>query len=147
MREFFADCAIQGVVDMRQKGKWILLIAALGLILLLNLQGKDATMALSNKVSAFLQAVFPDDSAWIAANIRKLGHIMEYFLLGFACYCCFGWKCLVCCTVFSVLDQCFKELIPVRHFDSTDLPYDMLGYVLGACAGWVGKKIKEKRRK
>ena len=132
---------------MRQKGKWILLIAALGLILLLNLQGKDATMALSNKVSDILQAVFPDDSAWIAANIRKLGHTMEYFLLGFACYCCFGWKGLVCCAYFSVLDQCFKELIPVRHFDSTDLPYDMLGYVLGTCAGWVGKKIKEKRRK
>ena len=129
------------------KAKWYLLMAALGLILLLNLQGKDATMALSNKVSAFLQAVFPDDSAWIAANIRKLGHTMEYFLFGFACYCCFGRKGLICCAFFSVLDQCFKELIPVRHFDSTDLPYDMLGYVLGTCAGWVGKKIKEKRRK
>ena len=129
------------------KAKWYLLMAALGLILLLNLQGKDATMALSNKVSAFLQTVFPDDSAWIAANIRKLGHTMEYFLLGLACYGCFGWKGLICCAYFSVLDQCFKELIPVRHFDSTDLPYDMLGYVLGTCAGWVGKKIKEKRRK
>ena len=132
---------------MRQKGKWILLIAALGLILLLNLQGKDATMALSNKVSDILQAVFPDDSAWIAANIRKLGHTMEYFLLGFACYCCFGWKGLRYCAYFSVLDQCLKELLPVRYFDATDLPYDMLGYVLGTCAGWVGKKIKEKRRK
>lgn len=129
------------------KAKWYLLMAALGLILLLNLQGKDATMALSNKVSAFLQAVFPDDSAWIAANIRKLGHTMEFFLLGITCYCCFGRKGLICCAFFSVLDQCFKELIPVRHFDSTDLPYDMLGYVLGTCAGWVGKKIKEKRRK
>ena len=132
---------------MRQKGKWILLMAAVGLILMLNLQGKDATMALSNKVGDILQAVFPDDSAWISANIRKLGHTMEYFLLGFACYCCFGWKGLRYCAYFSVLDQCFKELIPVRYFDSTDLPYDMLGYVLGTCAGWVGKKIKEKRRK
>ena len=129
------------------KARWYLLMAALGLILLLNLQGKDATMALSNKVSAFLQAVFPDDSAWIAANIRKLGHTMEYFLLGFACYCCFGWKGLRYCAYFSVLDQCLKELLPVRYFDATDLPYDMLGYVLGTCAGWVGKKIKEKRRK
>ena len=122
-------------------------MAAVGLILMLNLQGKDETMALSNKVSAFLQAVFPDDSAWIAANIRKLGHTMEYFLLGFACYCCFGWKGLRYCAYFSVLDQCLKELLPVRYFDATDLPYDMLGYVLGTCAGWIGKKIKEKRRK
>ena len=129
------------------KAKWYLLMAALGLILLLNLQGKDETMALSNKVSAFLQAVFPDDSAWIAVNIRKLGHTMEYFLLGFACYCCFGWKGLRYCAYFSVLDQCLKELLPVRYFDATDLPYDMLGYVLGTCAGWIGKKIKEKRRK
>lgn len=122
-------------------------MAAVGLILMLNLQGKDETMALSNKVSAFLQTVFPADSAWIAANIRKLGHTMEYFLLGFACYCCFGWKGLRYCAYFSVLDQCLKELLPVRYFDSTDLPYDMLGYVLGCSVGWVGKKIREKRRK
>ena len=132
---------------MRQKVKWCLLIAALGLILLLNLQGKDATMALSDKVGNILEAVFKVDSLWIGTHIRKLGHTMEYFLLGFACYCCFGWKGLLFCAVFSVLDQCFKELIPVRYFDATDLPYDMLGYVLGTCAGWVGKKIKEKRRK
>ena len=122
-------------------------MAAVGLILMLNLQGKDETMALSNKVSAFLQTVFPDDSAWIAANIRKLGHTMEYFLRGFACYCCFGWKGLRYCAYFSVLDQCPKELLPVRYFDATDLPYDMIGYLLGFCAVWAGKKIKEKRRK
>lgn len=129
------------------KAKWCLLIAALGLILLLNLQGKDATMALSDKVGNILEAVFNVDSLWIETHIRKLGHTMEYFLLGFACYCCFGWKGLIYCAVFSVLDQCFKVLIPVRHFDCTDLPYDLLGYVLGCCVGWVGKKIKEKRRK
>lgn len=129
------------------KAKWCLLIAALGLILLLNLQGKDATMALSNKFSDILQTVFKVDSVWIETHIRKLGHTIEYFLLGFACYCCFGRKGLIYCAVFSVLDQCFKELIPVRYFDSTDLPYDMLGYVLGCCVGWVGKKIREKRRK
>lgn len=129
------------------KAKWCLLVAALGLILLLNLQGKDATIALSNKVSDILQAVFRADSVWIGTHIRKLGHTMEYSLLGFACYCCFGWKGLMFCAVISVLDQCFKALIPVRYFDATDLPYDMLGYVLGCCAGWAVKKISEKRRK
>lgn len=132
---------------MRQKVKWFLLIAALGLILLLNLQGKDATMALSNKVCDIFRTVFKIDSTWINTHIRKVGHIMEYFLLGFACYCCFGWKGLIYCAALSVLDQCFKELIPVRYFDATDLPYDVLGYVPGCCVGWVGKKIKEKRRK
>ena len=119
----------------------------MGLILLLNLQGKDATIALSNKVSDILQAVFRADSVWIGTHIRKLGHTMEYSLLGFACYCCFGWKGLMFCAVISVLDQCFKALIPVRYFDATDRPYDMLGYVLGCCAGWAVKKISEKRRK
>lgn len=127
------------------RAKWYLLLAVLGLILLLNLQGKDTTMALSNKVSDILQAVFKDDSVWIETHIRKLGHSIEYFLLGVTCYCCFGWKGLVYCAVFSVLDQCFKELIPDRYFDVTDLPYDMLGYMLGCCVGWSGKKIKKKK--
>lgn len=128
------------------KAKWCLLIAALGLILLLNLQGKDATMALSDRASHFLQAVLKTDSVWIDSHIRKLGHTIEYFLLGIACYWCFGWKGLIYCAVFSVSDQCFKELIPIRYFDSTDLPYDILGYVLGCCVGWAGKKIREERR-
>ena len=55
---------------MRQKVKWCLLIAALGLILLLNLQGKDATMALSDKVGNILEAVFKVDSLWIGTHIR-----------------------------------------------------------------------------
>lgn len=132
---------------MRRKVKWCLLIAALGLILLLNLQGKDATMALSDKVSNILEAVFKVDPVWIETHIRKLGHTIEYFLLGFACYWCCGWKGLPLAAGVSVLDQCFKALIPVRHFDAGDLPYDMIGYLLGFCAVWAGKKIKEKRRK
>lgn len=128
------------------KAKWCLLIAALGLILLLNLQGKEATMALSDRASHFLQAVLKTDSVWIASHIRKLGHTIEYFLLGFAYYWCFGWKGLIYCAIISVLDQCLKELIPVRYFDSTDLPYDMLGYVLGTCAGWLCKKINRRPR-
>lgn len=129
------------------KAKWCLLLAALGLILLLNLQGKDATMALSDRVGNILKAVCWDDSVWIEAHIRKLGHTIEYFLLGIACYSCFGWKGLIYCGIFSILDQCFKELIPIRYFDSTDLPYDMLGYALGCCVGWAGKKIREKGRR
>lgn len=126
--------------------KWFLL-AALGLILLLNLQGREATMALSNGVSRVLQAVFPSHSAWIAANTRRLGHTAEYFLLGIACYVCFGWKGLLYCAAVSVLDQSFKALLPVRHFDAADLPYDLIGYVLGCCVGWAGKKrIDGKKR-
>lgn len=131
---------------MRKKVKWCVLISALGLILLLNLQGKEATMALSGKVNDILQTVFKVDSVWIETHIRKLGHTAEYFLLGLACYYCFGWKGLAFCAGFSVFDQCFKELIPVRYFDFTDLPYDMVGYVLGNCVAWAGKRIREKRR-
>lgn len=124
-----------------KNAKWVLLAMVLGLILYLNLQGRDATMALSNRAAKLLGAVFPAGAAWIQANIRRLGHTMEYFLLGLVCFRCFGWKGLWICAGVSILDQCFKELIPVRHFDAGDLPYDMIGYVLGACAGWLGRKL------
>lgn len=131
---------------MTQKTKRLLLAAALGLLLLLNLQGRDATTALSNRVGSLLKTVFRDHSVWIDAHIRKIGHTLEFFPLGLVCYCCFGWKGLVSCAVFSVLDQCFKVLLPSRHFDVTDLPYDMLGYILGSCTGWIAEKIKRIRK-
>lgn len=42
----------------------------------------------------------------------------------------------------SFTDQCFKGLIPVRHFDRTDMKSDMAGYVAGCFVGWVSRKIK-----
>ena len=129
-----------------RKAKWLLLIAVLAMILLLNLQGPEASVALSSKVGSILKTVFKDNSVWIESHIRKLGHSMEYCLLGIVSYWCFGWKGLLFSAALSVFDQCFKELIPVRYFDITDLPYDMGGYLLGSCTAWAVKKIRERRR-
>lgn len=122
------------------KAKWYLLIAALALIFLLNLQRGESSMTLSGKIGDILKDLFPNSSVWIDTHIRKLGHTIEYFLLGIACYWCFGWKGLLFGAGISVLDQCFKELIPVRYFDPADLPYDALGYILGSFMVWAGKK-------
>lgn len=126
-----------------KNAKWVLLAMVLGLILFLNLQDRDASMALSDRAAKILAAIFPNEADWIHTHIRRLGHTIEYFLLGFVCCRCFGWKGLLLSAGVSILDQCFKELIPVRYFDAADLPYDMIGYVLGACAGWLGRKIEK----
>lgn len=133
------------ILEIMKKAKWIFPAAVLMLILLLNLQDGDASLNLSERVGVFLETLF--GNGWLRANVRRLGHTAEYFLLGFACCWGFGWRGLPFAAGVSVLDQCFKALIPVRYFDSTDLPYDMLGYALGCSVGWVGKKIREKRRK
>lgn len=75
-----------------------------------------------------------------SAGIRKLGHILEYGLLGLASGIAFissdRWvkgcivSMLLCITV-SVLDQVIKIFVPIRHFDWTDIPFDIVGAVLG----------------
>lgn len=127
------------IFEIMKKAKWIFPAAVLMLILLLNLQDGDASLNLSERVGVFLETLF--GNGWLRANVRRLGHMAEYFLLGFACCWCCGWKGLPLVAGVSVLDQCFKALIPVRHFDAGDLPYDMIGYLLGFCAVWAGRKI------
>lgn len=69
---------------------WVFPAAVLVLILLLNLQGRENSMALSNRVEELLAAMLGDE--WFRANVRRLGHTAEYFLLGFACCWGLGWR-------------------------------------------------------
>ena len=133
------------IFEIMKKAKWIFPAAVLMLILLLNLQDGDASLNLSERVGVFLETLF--GNGWLRANVRRLGHTAEYFLLGFACCWGFGWRGLPFTAGVSVLDQCFKALLPERHFDAADLPFDMAGYVLGGCAAWAGKRIKGKLEK
>lgn len=120
--------------------KWILLLAALGLIIFLDLMDARSTIQLSDKTSDVVVTVVqhPD---WIHSHIRKLGHTGEYFFLGFSSYLCLGKKGLILDMGISFLDQCFKSILPTRHFDWTDFPYDIVGYVLGSVMGWCCFKI------
>ena len=74
------------------------------------------------------------------SGIRKLGHVMEYGLLGMASAIAFfdGHRAvksvvisLAFCVAVSVLDQVVKIFVPIRHFDVTDLPFDAIGSVAG----------------
>ena len=121
-------------------------ILCLVLILYLNLQDAKTSMNLSNKTSEMVTTVIAVNKTWIQQNIRKLGHTGEYFLLGISSYWCFGWKSLLVDSGVSFLDQCFKGIIPVRHFDWSDLPFDMAGYIIGGFIGWTMMKIARRYR-
>ena len=73
--------------------------------------------------------------------VRRLGHVIEYGLLGVASGIAFidghrngvsgVLKAVVLCLVISVLDQCVKIFVPVRHFDVVDIGYDLIGALTG----------------
>ena len=83
----------------------------------------------------------PTASWWNSSSgIRKLGHVIEYGLLGIASGIAFISSerfakgitiALSLCIAVSVLDQVIKIFVPIRHFDWTDLPFDIVGGVLG----------------
>lgn len=128
---------------------WGLALGAFGIILGLTLQSAQGTTALSDWCRDALLKILPEGSKaaeWVTRNIRRLGHVPEYFLLGLTVYgalkSSFPGKrvfflALVCCAAVSVGDEVLKELIPVRHFDWRDFPMDLLGYGLGISFGWV----------
>ena len=83
----------------------------------------------------------PTASWWNSSSgIRKLGHILEYGLLGIAsgiAFICSGHRfkgtviALSLCIAVSVLDQVIKIFVPIRHFDWTDIPFDIVGGIVG----------------
>lgn len=134
------------MMEKRRRIKWLLFVFCLLLILYFNLQDAKTSMDLSNATGALVATVSPIKKTWIQQNIRKLGHTGEYFLLGISSYWCFGWRGLLVDSWVSFLDQCFKGVIPTRHFDWSDLPFDMAGYIIGGFIGWVMMKIARRYR-
>ena len=127
---------------------WFLVVLSLLLILGLTLQDEEGTTELSGgfleKLIQMVQMLGISEEqlnlAWWndPGHVRKLGHVLEYFILGLSSaflFCKRGkkfvLKALVFCAVVSILDQILKECLPTRHFDITDLPYDFVGYGSG----------------
>ena len=129
------------MMEKRRRIKWLLFVFCLLLILYFNLQDAKMSMDLSNATGAIVATVSPIKKTWIQQNIRKLAHTGEYFLLGMSSYWCFGWRGLLIDSGVSFLDQCFKGVIPIRHFDWSDIPYDMVGYMIGCFVGRLIIKI------
>ncbi len=69
--------------------------------------------------------------------IRRLGHIIEYGLLGIGSGVAFYdshnrfLKAVGLCIVISILDQTIKIFVPVRHFDFIDIGFDAIGTLIG----------------
>ena len=68
-----------------------------------------------------------------SVGIRRVGHVIEYFILGLCAGVAFEkkWKGLLLCIAVSICDQIAKIFVPVRHFDIGDLPFDIVGMVAG----------------
>lgn len=75
------------------------------------------------------------ENAWwnTKAHFRKIGHVIEYFILGMGLYFALRMPILsiILCTGVSVIDQYIKMHVPLRHFDITDIPFDVAGGVCG----------------
>lgn len=136
---------------------WILALAAFGMILGLTLQSARGTTALSDWCRDALLKILPEGSgaaAWAARNIRRLGHVPEYFLLGVTAYGAMQssfpgkkviLRTLAVCAAVSAGDECLKAMLPTRHFDILDMPMDVIGYALGTALGWAIWKTGKRR--
>ncbi len=106
-------------------------------IFVLTIQSPNNTKALSN---AFWKSLIKTcdklnintDTEWWnnSQNIRLLGHVIEYFILGLGAGISFKkkWMALFFCITISFLDQIAKIFVPVRHFDLGDIPFDIVGF-------------------
>lgn len=71
--------------------------------------------------------------------VRKFAHSVEYLLMGVASSFFFlVWikkhpylLAVVFCAVVSICDQLSKIVAPGREFDITDIPFDVMGYLIG----------------
>ena len=145
------DGTLRFIGDRMKKKVFSLTVLGLSVILILSLtlQSNKGTGALTNSA---LQVVISSAektgmsreevlAQWWANPdfIRKLAHIPEYFILGFASLFVFRFlkikncinKSFVFCLCLSILDQTIKGILPTREFDITDLPIDFLGYGIG----------------
>lgn len=85
-------------------------------------------------------------------HFRKIGHFVEYFILGLSSMFLFrkskhGFlKAAGLCALISFSDQLIKAFLPGREFDWTDFPYDIAGYLTGAFIIFIIRKIRSKRK-
>lgn len=140
---------------LKKLAKFIPVLIAIAGILMLTMQNKTGTMALSNGTRKYLVEILgllgvDAQSEWwnTSASIRWIGHFIEYFILGLVSGAAFKKKryALILCAAISLLDQVTKIFVPVRHFDPEDIPFDVIGFCSGIAITWiVGMAINKLR--
>ena len=78
--------------------------------------------------------------------MRKLSHIPEYFLLGLSSVIALGkrWKAGMLCVAVSLMYQIVKGILPGREFDWRDMPFDLIGYVIGILVMAIVLRIRNR---
>ncbi len=129
---------------------FIPVVIVVELILFLTLQSIQETVFLSESFRRWLISLcgrfgFYEAGKWLDSSIiiRRIGHVIEYFVLGIAAAISLKRKryALLFCLCISVADQIIKIYVPGRHFDWMDLMFDAMGYVIGLSVVWIAKQI------
>ena len=121
------------------------MMVAVGVILFLTTQNIQDNARISEGfreglIEVYEQLGLDDDSAWWNDKlaVRRLGHVIEYGLLGIASAIAVGdtrskgvAKVVGLCVGISILDQVLKIFVPIRHFDVVDIGYDAIGALMG----------------
>ena len=119
------------------------LVLALIIIFGLTVQNTGDNVNFSERCRAYAVKIaehlnIDTQNAWwnTPAHFRKIGHVIEYFILGMGLYFALRMPILsiILCTGVSILDQYIKMHVPFRHFDITDIPFDVAGGVIGIFA-------------
>lgn len=123
----------------------LLLILAILLIIAFTLQPGSASAALAmhfvNVIAKVNNKLNHTTADWYPFYIlvRKFAHSVEYLVMGVASSFFFlAWEkkhpyllAVVFCAVVSICDQLSKIVAPGREFDITDIPFDVMGYLIG----------------
>ena len=119
------------------------LVLALILIFGLTVQNSSENVNFSERCRVYAVKIaehlnIDTQNAWwnTPTHFRKIGHVIEYCILGMGLYFALRMPilCIILCTGVSFLDQYIKMHVPLRHFDITDIPFDVAGGVIGICA-------------
>ncbi len=132
---------------MRKIFKCIPMIIVIFVIWQLTTQDTAANVEMSEKLRLFLQPYIEDGWWNTPEHFRKIAHIVEYLILGIAVKWCIKriFNALLLCVGISFLDQIVKSQLPQRHFDLTDLPFDMYGYIIGILIAIIIFAFKKKK--
>lgn len=131
----------------------LLVILSILLIIAFTLQPGSASSALAmhfvNVIAKVNNKLNHTTADWYAFYIlvRKLAHSVEYLLMGVTSSFFFlVWAkkrpfllAVVFCAVVSMCDQLSKIVVPGREFDITDIPFDMMGYLIGILFVYVAR--------
>lgn len=136
---------------MEKLNKWIPIGLSLLLIFDLTFQNSQASKQLTENTQIAIDSVIASNHSstyWWNDYIfmRKIGHLVEYIPLGLStCFAFGGWRALAFCVVVSFVDQLIKGILPGREFDWKDMPFDLIGYVVGILVMAIVLRIRNRR--